>query len=153
MPFDRLVQAMDEWAGSHPDVSVEIQIGRGKYIPKHAEFIRLLPVDEYRERVANAKLFVAHAGMGSILAAIEAGKLLLMLPRLQERGEHNTDHQLATASSIGVRQGLHVASHVEDLKTRATALLTDSGSTPEPISRFADPKFTARIASFIERVS
>ncbi len=150
MPFDRLVQAMDDWAGDHPDVPVEIQIGRGKYEPRHAKFVRLMPVADYRKRVENARLFVAHAGMGSIISAIEAGKPLLMLPRLQAQGEHNTDHQLATAASIGARPGLHVARDAADLQARATALLADSGTAPAPISRFAEAGFTDRIRAFIE---
>lgn len=150
MPFDRLVRAMDDWAAANPDVPVEIQIGRGKYEPRHARFVRLMPVDEYRQRVAQARLFVAHAGMGSIISAIEAGKPLLMLPRLQGQGEHNTDHQLATATSIGARPGLHVARDVDDLQARATALLADSGTAPAPISKLADKGFTDRIRAFIE---
>lgn len=150
MPFDRLVRAMDEWAAAHPDVAVEIQIGRGKYEPVHASFVRLMPVDRYRRRVADARLFVAHAGMGSIIAAIEAGKPLLMLPRLRVEGEHNTDHQLATAASIGARPGLHVAADATDLKARATMLLADHGTPPSPIARFADQGFTDRIRAFIE---
>ena len=150
MPFDRLTQAMDEWAAANPGIPVEIQIGRGKYEPRHARFVRMMPVAEYRERVVAAQLIVAHAGMGSIISAIEAGKPLLMMPRLQAQGEHNTDHQLATAASIGVRPGLHVAIDAADLKARATALLTDAGTAPAPISRFADPGFTDRIRAFIE---
>ncbi len=150
MPFDRLVRTMDEWAAAHPDVAVEIQIGRGKYEPRHAKFVRLMPVAEYRRRVAAARLFVAHAGMGSIIAAIEAGKPLLMLPRLQAQGEHNTDHQLATATSIGARPGLHVATDAADLQVRASALLADRGAPPAPISRLAESRFTDRIRAFIE---
>lgn len=150
MPFDRLVHAMDDWAAAHPEVPVEIQIGRGKYEPRHAAFVRLMPVDEYRRRVADARLFVAHAGMGSIIAAIEAGKPLLMLPRLQAEGEHNTDHQLATAASIGTRPGLHVARDADDLLARATALLANSGAPPAPIAKYADKAFTDRIRAFIE---
>lgn len=150
MPFDRLVQAMDDWAAANPDVPVEIQIGRGKYEPRHAAFVRLMPVDEYRRRVAEARLFVAHAGMGSIISAIEAGKPLLMLPRLQAWGEHNNDHQLATAASIGTRPGLHVARDADDLLARATTLLANSGTPPAPIAKYADKGFTDRIRGFIE---
>lgn len=150
MPFDRLVKAMDDWAAAHAEVPVEIQIGSGKYEPRHAKFVRLMPVADYRLRVAGARLFVAHAGMGSIIAAIEAGKPLLMLPRLQAQGEHNTDHQLATAASIGARPGLHVASDAADLQARASALLADSGVAPAAISSFADAGFTDRIRAFIE---
>jgi UDP-N-acetylglucosamine transferase subunit ALG13 len=92
--------------------------------------------------------------MGSIISAIEAGKPILMLPRLESRGEHNTDHQLATAKHVGVRPGLHVAADEADLKARATALIGDAHKAdrlaPAPISRFADPDFTARIRAFIE---
>ncbi len=150
MPFDRLVRAMDDWAGANAHVDVEIQIGRGQYEPRHARFVRLLPVDAYRARVADARLFVAHAGMGSIISAIEAGKPLLMLPRLQAQGEHNSDHQLATAASIGTRPGLHVAADVADLQARASALLAESGARPAPIAAFADKGFTDRIRAFIE---
>lgn len=150
MPFDRLTRAMDEWAAAHPDVAVEIQIGKGEYEPRHARWVRKLPLSEYQVRVQSCALFVAHCGMGSIISAIEAGKPILMLPRLAAMGEHNTDHQLATAKHLGSRPGLHVAADADDLHARATALLAGSGGTPAPISRFADPAFTTRIRAFIE---
>ncbi len=151
MPFDRLVQAMDDWAAANPAIPVFIQIGSGRYEPRHAPFVRLMPAADYRARVAATRLFIAHAGMGSIISAIEAGKPLLMLPRLRAEGEHNTDHQLATAKDVGSRPGLHVAVDAGDLQRRASALLSDSGAPPAPISRFADQGFTDRIRSFIEQ--
>lgn len=150
MPFDRLVRAMDEWAAANPSIPVFMQIGRGRHEPVHAPFVRLMPPVEYRARVAASRLFIAHAGMGSIISAIEAGKPLLMLPRLRTEGEHNTDHQVATAKDVGTRPGLHVATDAADLQRRATALLSDSGAPPSPISRFADQGFTDRIRAFIE---
>lgn len=150
MPFDRLTRAMDEWAAANPGIPVEIQIGKGDYEPRHAKWVRKLALPDYQARVAGCVLFVAHCGMGSIISAIEAGKPVLMLPRLQAMGEHNTDHQLATAKHVGIRPGLHVAADADDLKSRASALLADTGAAPAPISRFADPAFTARIRAFIE---
>jgi UDP-N-acetylglucosamine transferase subunit ALG13 len=150
MPFDRLCQAMDEWAAGNPAVPVEIQIGKGAYEPRHAKWVRKLALPDYQARVAACDLFVAHCGMGSIISAIEAGKPILMLPRLEALGEHNTDHQLATAKHVGVRPGLHVAADTADLKARASFLLAQSGVAPNPISRFADAAFTNRIRAFIE---
>lgn len=154
MPFDRLTRAMDEWAAANPDVPVEIQIGRGDFEPRHASWVRKLALPDYQARVAGCALFVAHCGMGSIISAIEAGKPILMLPRLEALGEHNTDHQLATAKHVGVRPGLHVAADEADLKARASALLEQTAKAdrlaPAPISRFADPAFTTRIRAFIE---
>lgn len=150
MPFDRLVRTMDEWAAANPSIPVEIQIGKGAHEPRHARWVRKLALPEYQARVAGCRLFVAHCGMGSIISAIEAGKPILMLPRLAAQGEHNTDHQLATARHIGTRPGLHVAADADDLKARASALLADAGTAPAPIARFADPAFTDRIRAFIE---
>ncbi len=150
MPFDRLVRAMDEWAAANPDVPVEIQIGSGKYEPVHAKFARMVSAADYRQRVADARLFVAHAGIGSILSAIQAGKPLLMLPRLRAMGEHNTDHQLATAKDLGARPGLHVAADAADLQHRVSAMLADRAAPPAPIPRFADRAFTDRIRAFID---
>ncbi len=156
MPFDRLCRAMDEWAAANPDVAVEIQIGKGSYEPRHAKWVRKLALADYQQRVAGCALFVAHCGMGSIISAIQAGKPILMLPRLQAQGEHNTDHQLATARHVGVRPGLHLAADADDLKVRASTLLASIGSAgvgaPAPIAAHADPAFTARIRAFIEAV-
>jgi UDP-N-acetylglucosamine transferase subunit ALG13 len=150
MPFERLVIAMDAFAANRPDLDVLIQIGRGKTEPRHARFVRLMPPAEYKAIVAQCRLFVAHAGMGSIITAIEAGKPLLMLPRRQSLGEHNTEHQRATAQSIGNRPGLHVAADEADLALRAQALLQSGSAAPQPIARFADPAFTLRIRDFID---
>lgn len=150
MPFDRLTRAMDAWAAANPAVPVEIQIGKGDYEPRHARWVRKLPLSDYQARVASCALFVAHCGMGSIISAIEAGKPILMLPRLAALGEHNTDHQLATAKHVGARPGLFVAADADDLQARASTLLAAAAAAPAPISRFADPAFTARIRAFIE---
>ena len=149
MPFDRLVRTMDGWAAAHPDMPVTIQIGSTPYEPVHARFVRLMPAAEYRRAIAAARLFVAHAGMGSIITAIEAGKPLLMLPRLKAEGEHNTDHQLATARTIGNRPGLHVADDADDLLVRLDALLADSGRAPAPIARYAAPLLIGHVRAFI----
>ena len=149
MPFDRLIRTMDAWAAAHPATPVFFQIGKGTYEPKHGAFARLIPVGDYRARLAGATLFVAHAGMGSIISAIQAGKPLVMLPRLRSLGEHNTDHQLATAATIGARDGLHVAASAEALGPMIDALLSDGTTAPAPIARFASPELIDHVRVFI----
>lgn len=149
MPFDRLCKAMDEWAAANPDVDVEIQIGKGEYEPGTARWTRLMPVDEYREKIARADVFVGHCGMGSIITAIESGKPLVMLPRRKALGEHNTDHQLATAEHFGTRRGLHVCDDTDALKAKIDALVHGPSDTPEAIAPYADPALTDAIHRFI----
>ena len=149
LPFERLVQAMDNWAAAHPDVPVTIQYGSGVYKPRHAQGFVMTTAAQYRQLVAEAQLFVAHAGMGSIITAIEAGKPLLMLARLQALGEHNTDHQVWTSQSIGSRPGLYVATDEHDLVATIDRLLASGAAVPAPISPTASPELISNIRKFI----
>ena len=147
--FDRFARALDDWAAAHPATKVLVQIGSGAYEPKRAAFVRMMPPALYQRRIAEAKLFVAHAGMGSIIAAIQAGKPLLMMPRRLDLGEHTTDHQFAMLAKFAGRDGLHTAVSVEDLHAQIDALLADGGTPPAPSAPFAAAAFTGRIRAFI----
>ena len=149
LPFERLVQAMDGWAGAHPETPVVIQYGNGAYKPVHAKGFALVPVAEFRRLVNEAQLFVAHVGMGSIITALQAGKPILMLPRVKRLGEHNTDHQLATVTSLGRRPGLHFAADEVELVAIVDRLLASGAAAPAPISPSASPELIANIRGFI----
>ena len=53
---------LDEWAAANPSEPVYIQIGEGEYEPKHAPWTRIMPHAEYRQRLIDCSLFVAHGG-------------------------------------------------------------------------------------------
>lgn len=147
-PFDRLIRVMDGWAAANPGVETLAQIGDGAYEPVHMRWVRRLDQAAFARTVAGAWLIVAHAGMGSVITADEFGKPIVILPRLQDRGEHTTDHQVATANWLRARPGIHVADRDEDLGPRiAEALAADA-----PAPRFAPtagPEFIARIRQCI----
>jgi len=149
MPFDRLIRAADAWAAEHPETPVLAQIGRGTFEPRHAKFVRLMPPADYARTVAEAQLFVAHAGMGSIITAIQSGKPLLMLPRLQALGEHNTDHQLATVRNVGNRAGLYPVDGDAVLGAEIDRLLASGSEAPAPISPFASEELLSNIRAFV----
>ena len=81
MPFDRLVRAVDEWAGQSGTRDVFAQIGTTDLRPRHIEWVSFLQPAEFLERVRAARLIIAHAGMGSILTALGLGKQILVMPR------------------------------------------------------------------------
>jgi len=149
MPFDRLVRAADAWAAAHPATDVLIQLGNGKHLPTHARHVRLMPPGEYRHLVETAELFVAHAGMGSIIGAIQAGRPLLMLPRRAALGEHNNDHQLATVRNVANRPGLHHVESEDELGAAIDRLLGGGGEAPAPIAPFASPELLAAVRGFV----
>lgn len=53
--------------------------------------------------MADADLVIAHAGMGSTLDALEAGRRPLLIPRAECRGEHIDDHQGEIAAELAER--------------------------------------------------
>ena len=86
-------------------------------------WVRRLDQAAFARTVAGARLIVAHAGMGSVITADQFGKPIVMLPRLQERGEHTTDHQVATANWLRAKPGIYVADRDEDLGPRIAEAL------------------------------
>jgi UDP-N-acetylglucosamine transferase subunit ALG13 len=100
--FDRLITAVDEWAGAAVGREVFAQIGPTRLRPRHIEYAPFVSPQECTERMLAAKAIVAHAGMGTILTALEMGKPLLVMPRRAALGEHRNDHQLATAHRFAV---------------------------------------------------
>jgi UDP-N-acetylglucosamine transferase subunit ALG13 len=109
LPFDRLVRAVDDWASTRGRRDVLAQVGATAYSPSAIEARAFLTADEFAALVEAADLIVAHAGMGSIITALELGKPLFILPRRAELGEHRNDHQLATAERMAAQANVSVA--------------------------------------------
>ncbi len=117
-PFDRLVRAVDAAAGKGMLwEEVFAQIGAAKYRPAHMKWAEELGRAEYTEAVNRASAIIGHAGMGTILTALDARKPLLVMPRLAAYGEAVNDHQVATATKFAAAGHVLAAAdetHVED---------------------------------------
>lgn len=147
LAFDRLIQAVDEWAGAGSRRDVFAQIGPSQFRPRHMEFVEFLEPREYDRRFADASVLIAHAGMGSILGALESGKPVVIMPRRASLGEHRNEHQLATADRFRNRSGVVVA---EDEQVLASVLnRIDTLTSGEAIGPHASPRLIHRIRSYI----
>lgn len=149
LPFDRLVEAVDQWAGAHPAVPVFIQIGDGRYLPRHAQWARMMPHADYRARLHACRLFVAHVGMGSILQGLEARTPMLLMPRRPEQGEHTTDHQRHTARRFVDTPGIRIIDDEAALPAVINAMLRRPIEAAEPLPPFAAPPLLAAISNFL----
>jgi len=119
MPFDRLVRAVDDWAGrGRVPAEIFAQIGPSPLRPRHMRWTRFLTPGEFLAQVGAADLLVAHAGMGSIITALEHGKPLLIMPRRGELGETRNDHQVATAHRFRGLGSVDVAFDEQELVVR-----------------------------------
>ena len=148
-PFDRLIRAVDEWAGARGRTDIFAQIGKSSYKPQHIEAVKFLTPAEFRDRIRAARLIVAHAGTGSIIAAMEIGTPIIVMPKWARLGEHRNDHQIATAKRFGNKRGIIVADDEKDLLLKLDQ--EEGHSAPAVIPREASPDLIEAIREFIHK--
>jgi len=134
LPFDRLLLAVDTWAAMNSDVPVLAQTGRTATRYAHLTATPQMDQSRFADCVAQARVIVAHAGMGTILSAIEAGKPVILMPRRADLGEHRNDHQRDTAAEMAALSNVTV---VEDSAALCSAISA-------ALSRSNDPGLVAR---------
>ena len=146
LPFDRLIRHVDRWAAGS-ETPVFAQIGQSDLVPAHMEYAKLLPGLEFQRMVAECDAIIAHAGMGTILTALEQRKPLLIYPRLAQQGEHRNDHQIATARYFSERGLVRAAFDEAELERELSRLHELRPS--EGISPFASDQLITRIRGFV----
>jgi UDP-N-acetylglucosamine transferase subunit ALG13 len=145
--FDRLVGSVDAWAGQRGRSDVVGQIGPSKLQPRHMTWHETLPPADFRRAFDAADVLVAHAGLGSILMALQAAKPIVIFPRRAELGEQRNDHQLATARAFADHPGIAVAFDEAGLWERLDRL--DELLAPEKIAPHASAELLAAVKAFI----
>jgi UDP-N-acetylglucosamine transferase subunit ALG13 len=148
LPFDRLVKAVDEWAGGSGTAPAFAQIGDAAYRPTHMEWDAYLPAARYRQRLEAASLIVSHAGIGSLLVALQARKPMLVMPRRAALNEIRNDHQLATAKWLRQLPGITVVDDTDELNK---ALRCGMWQAPDAVRAEASPELLSTVRAFIEK--
>jgi len=97
--FDRFVEILDSLA-STIDEEIIVQNISGRYEPKHLKTVDFIEPDEYSRLFGEARLIVSHAGMGTIISALEQQKPIVIFERLGSLGEHRNEHQHFTAMKM-----------------------------------------------------
>lgn len=78
--FDALIAAADE-AAFALGLSGFAQIGGSRVIPKRLAWARWLAPDELRRRMAQARVVIAHGGIGILGEAMRARRPIIVVPR------------------------------------------------------------------------
>lgn len=115
MPFERLVKAVDAWAGRAGRPYVFAQIGPTDYRPANMEWTRFLEAAAFKRQYERSNVIVAHAGTGTIITALHLGKPIVVMPRRASLRETRNDHQLATARQFSRFASVRVAWEEGDL--------------------------------------
>ena len=149
LPFDRLLLALDTWAALHPDEQVVAQTGRSANRYAHLQTCAHLDQRAFAATCAAARVIVAHAGMGTILTALDLGKPLILMPRRADLGEHRNDHQRDTAAEMGRLSNVTVVDGSEALCVALTHALSACHLVTRKATATASPPLIEAVRSFI----
>lgn len=101
--MNRLIEAID---GIAPAMSEEffVQTGNSTYIPQHCRYQNFLDAEEFQKKIEECSLLITHAGVGTIMRGINAGKPVVVIPRLARYHEHVDDHQVQIAKAFAGKE-------------------------------------------------
>ena len=146
MPFDRLVRIVDEWARVSGRGDIFAQIGDGEYWPSWFQAVPFLTPQQFQQRIAGASGVIGHAGTGTIIAALQLRKALLVLPRLAALGETRNDHQVATARYFAERG--HILAGYSESEFASLLEGFESFRPSTTLDELGSPQLIRRIRNF-----
>jgi UDP-N-acetylglucosamine--N-acetylmuramyl-(pentapeptide) pyrophosphoryl-undecaprenol N-acetylglucosamine transferase len=128
-PFPRLARRLAELLPAGAEVLW--QTGATDTAALAVDGTRELPSAELEAAMRDADLVIAHAGVGSALSALEAGRQPLLIPRRAAHGEHVDDHQEQVAAELE-RRGLARVREAGELT--ADDLAAAAGRAARPVA-------------------
>lgn len=117
-PFDRLIRYMDKLKENF-FISEEMimQTGFSTYEPRYCIFSNLYTYPEMMEKITDARIVITHGGPSSFIAALQVGKIPIVVPRQKRFGEHINDHQLDFSRIVAEKYGnIIVIENIEDIR-------------------------------------
>ena len=120
-PFDRLLAAIGALE-THEEVVA--QVGASMMRPVGATCHEFLSFEETLSYMREARVVVAHAGVGTVLSALRVGQTPVVSPRLRQFGEAVDDHQVPFSRRLAE---LGYVRLVEDLSELDDAVSTTVG--------------------------
>ena len=146
LPFERLVQTVDQWAGQNGSLEIIAQIGQTQYRPTHMQVVNSLSPLEYDQLLDRCELVIGHVGMGTIISCLMKHKPMVLMPRLERFGEHRNDHQIDTAKKLNRFESMQVAWSESEL----TTLLDKGLQSGLPQSSSQAPQLSASLKSALQ---
>lgn len=145
-PFDRFIKLVDEIAVNLNE-EIIAQTYKSQYQAKNIKTIDFLPPDEFNKLFNKARMILAHAGMGTIISAMQQQKPIIIFPRIAALGEHRNEHQMATAKKMKELKYVNVAFNEKELKD---LLLSDDIKCLHKLSDSAEQSLIDSLTNFIK---
>jgi len=130
-PFTRLLDAVERLAPTLP-APVVVQHGSTPFHPIVCEARPFVDMAEFERRIAEAKLVILHAGAGSLIHAIRAGRIPVVMPRRRRYDEVVDDHQVELASELERAGKIVVAMEPSELEAAIARALAEQARPRAP---------------------
>lgn len=146
LPFDRLAKAVEDVARETEERIVG-QIGVTAFRPVAYEARADVPPVEFTELVSSARVLIAHAGVGTILAAMQHEKPLILMARRSALGEHRNDHQVHTCARMKETPGVYVVETADEIRRLLASDLSPMRNSGSPMRRQLIERMKSALAS------
>jgi len=114
--FSRLLNAVEQNI-SHLPHPVLIQCGHTPFVSQQGTVVDFVNMDDFLLHVAQAEVLILHAGAGSVLNAIKAGKRPIVMPRIAKWDEVVNDHQIPLAKMLHEEGKVWMVENADQLQT------------------------------------
>lgn len=116
------VRILDILENADIDEEIIVQAGFTKYQSNKLKIYEYLEVDKMNQLISEARIIICHGGVGTIMKALDASKVVIACPRLAKYGEHQNDHQLQIVNNFsknGYLLALNDGDDIHELLKRA----------------------------------
>ncbi len=139
--FNRLFEELDRLvAAGRVKSDLFAQIGSSTYEPKRFSFEHFMDADAFKAKMAEADIVISHGASGSIMGALNAGKKVIAVARLEKYGEHINDHQVGINETLAgeglvlsVREMDELGEAIEAMESGSVELKPWSNPNPTAI--------------------
>jgi UDP-N-acetylglucosamine transferase subunit ALG13 len=146
-PFTRLIHAITSIAHTLPQ-PVVVQHGHTPFDSFECRGVTFLDMLAFESAVSEAEVLILHAGAGSVIHALGAGKAPVVMARRAEFGEHVDDHQVEFAREVALTGRVVVVEHIADLK----AAIERAQTLPATVAR-SEPPVVEMVAAILTDVA
>ena len=92
------------------------QVGTSDYKPHYYKFKDFVTPEQFSQKIEEANIVVSHGASGSIMKALNAGKKVIAVTRLEKYNEHINDHQIQNNQAFASNKYVLMADlELEDL--------------------------------------
>ena len=121
-PFRRLLDCVGSAVSILPQ-PVIVQRGYTPFTGSGCQVVEFMEMDEFDRNVRDADLVILHAGAGSVIHAVSAGKVPVIMARRAVNGEHVNDHQVEFAQALSKLGKVIVVNDPDDIEGAAREAL------------------------------